>query len=453
MTDQPSVVDLRRDLHAHPELGFTEYATAALVMQRLTELGWSVSTGPEVMDPALRMGLPSQEQLDTAWADAVTWGVPATFLEPLRDGMTAVVGTLTGRRPGRVVAIRADLDALPVQESRAASHPPRALGFASTRPGLMHACGHDGHVAIALDLAARLADRDFAGTVKLVFQPAEEGLRGGRAVAASGILDDVDDVICIHLGVGVPTGAISPDTRGLVGVREAAGRRSTAPRRTPGRPPERGRSALLAAAAATLAVHTLPQHGSASVRANVGSLHAEGASNVVPSHAVMTLEVRADESQACEDLRARVVQALQGSAATYGVECTVDLIGQAPAVVSDESLAQQLADLAEQVPSVREVWRAAPDNGSDDASWLIDRVRALGGRGAYVLIGSTPEIGHHESTFDLDEHALEIGSDLLLAAVQVLGRTAPSVGQSAGSLSCRAPSATACGPAGRRCRA
>lgn len=423
MTANPSVVDLRRDLHAYPEVGFTEFRTCALIIDRLTALGWSVAVGADVLDPALRMGVPPQEQLDAAWSDALASGVAESVLAPMRGGLTAVVGTLTGNRPGRTIAIRADIDALPVLESADPGHAPVASGFASTRPGLMHACGHDGHMAIALDLARRLADRDFAGTVKLLFQPAEEGLRGGRAMAGSGVLDDVDDLICLHLGVGLPSGAISPDTVGsLASAKMRATFDGTAAHAGLG--PERGRSALLAAAAATLAVHSLPQHGSASVRANVGSLHADGAPNVVPARAVMTLEVRANRSDVCADLKQRVEQALHGSAATYGVSCTIDMIGEAPAVVPDPSLASDLASIGSAVPSVREVLRLAPDDGSDDASWLMDRVHERGGRATYVLIGSSPDANHHESTFDLDEDVLEIGSDLLLAAVRKLGTPA-----------------------------
>lgn len=419
-TEHSSVVDLRREFHAYPELGFTEYVTCAVIVQRLTELGWSVAVGAEVLDPAQRMGVPPQDQLDAAWRDALAAGIPESALTPMRDGMTGVVATLTGDRPGRTIAIRADMDALPVQESDDERHVPTALGFASTRPGLMHACGHDGHMAIALDVARRLADRDFAGTVKLLFQPAEEGLRGGRSMAASGVLDDVDDLLCMHLGVGVPTGGVSADTVGsLASAKMRATFEGTAAHAGLG--PERGRSALLAAAAATLAVHSMPQHGSASVRANVGSLHAEGATNVVPAKAVMTLEVRANRSDVCADLQARVEQALHGSAATYGVSCSIDMIGQAPAVVADVPLATRIVEIAKTVPTVREVRRSAPDDGSDDASWLMDRVHARGGRATYLLIGSSPHANHHEATFDLDEDVLEIGSDLLLASVQALG--------------------------------
>lgn len=420
MTEYPSVVDIRRDLHAYPELGFMEYRTCAVVLQRLNELGWAVSVGAEVLDPGLRMGVPPQEQLDAAWRDALAAGVPESLIAPLAGGMTGIVATLTGHRPGRVVAIRADMDALPVFESTDLAHEPTALGFASTRPGVMHACGHDGHVAITLDVARRLADRDFAGTVKLLFQPAEEGLRGGRSMAASGVLDDVDELLCIHLGVGVSSGDISADTSGsLASAKMRATFEGTAAHAGLG--PERGRSALLAAAAATLAVHSMPQHGSASVRANVGSLHADGATNVVPARAVMTLEVRASRSDACAELLARVEQALHGSAATYGVACSIDLIGQAPAVVADEGLAGRIAEIAAEVPSVLDVRRYVPDEGSDDASWLMDRVHELGGRATYLVIGSSPDAHHHEATFDLDEQSLQVGSDLLFAAVQELG--------------------------------
>ncbi|MEH1014008.1 amidohydrolase [Micromonospora sp. CPCC 206060] len=411
-------IALRRALHAAPERGFCEYRTTCLIATRLRRLGWTVALGREIMVPELRLGVP--EDVDTAWQEALAEGLDPQTMAAARHGMTGVVATLHGRRPGRVVAVRADIDALPLTESTDDDHRPRRLGFASTRPGTMHACGHDGHTAIALELAARLAGRDFPGTVKLLFQPAEEGLRGGRAMAGSGVLDDVDDLICIHLGLGVPTGTVHPRTHGgLASVKLRATFTGTAAHA--GIAPERGRSALLAAAAAALAVHAVGQHGSADTRVNVGALDCPGASNIVPSTATLTLEARADDTTACDLLVTRVTAALQGSAAAYGVTCGQQVVGHAPQVRCDDDLAERIAAIAARVPTVGHVGGSLADHGSDDASWLIDRVRGRGGRGTYLVVGADQAGGHHEPTFDIDEDALQVGVDLLDGVVRTLG--------------------------------
>jgi len=181
-------------LHATPELGFLEYRTAAKVASVLDSLGYELELGEAAMSASERMGVPPREVLDREFAAAAADLPGQRFMEHFEGGMTAVVGTLAGDRKGGVAAFRFDMDALPVEESGDPDHVPTREGFRSLRPGLMHACGHDGHVAIGLALAARLADRDFPGQVKLLFQPAEEGLRGAASVVASGVLDGVDRI-------------------------------------------------------------------------------------------------------------------------------------------------------------------------------------------------------------------------------------------------------------------
>src|SRR4051794_13545631 len=149
-----TAVQWRRDLHAHPELGFTEFRTASRVAGRLADLGWDVVVGPAAIASGERLGVPADAELEAAYARAESAGGDARFLPALRGGHTAVVATLHGSGP--TVGLRADLDALPIVESVATEHLPAREGFASRWPGVMHACGHDGHVGIAIELAERL---------------------------------------------------------------------------------------------------------------------------------------------------------------------------------------------------------------------------------------------------------------------------------------------------------
>jgi metal-dependent amidase/aminoacylase/carboxypeptidase family protein len=162
-SDVTDVLAVRRDLHAHPELGFTEIRTAARVEMALRALGWTIRSGRDVFDATGLPGLPALPVLESAADRALADGVSAELVTRLAGGHTAVIADLVGSRPGPRVALRFDLDALPITETDSADHRPWRHGFASCHAGVMHACGHDGHVAIGLALAAALSTHDFSG--------------------------------------------------------------------------------------------------------------------------------------------------------------------------------------------------------------------------------------------------------------------------------------------------
>ena len=200
------VTALRRDLHRHPETAFREIRTCARIAAELTALGVEPRLGREVIRVDEVVDYPSEEQLDESAERAERTGAERRWIDPLRAGGTAVVAELAGNRPGPTWAMRFDTDALPITESSARDHRPVAEGFVSEFVGAMHACGHDGHVALGLGLAERLiADNDFPGRVRLLFQPAEEGGRGARAMLQAGVVDDVDRFVTLHLGLDRPT--------------------------------------------------------------------------------------------------------------------------------------------------------------------------------------------------------------------------------------------------------
>jgi aminobenzoyl-glutamate utilization protein A len=193
----------RRNVHAHPEPGWLEYRTAALVAERLSVLGFEVTTGRQACSSEARMGVPDAETICAHEAKALREGVDPDWLERMKGGHTAVVGVLRGAKPGPVVALRFDMDCVEVGENDDPEHLPRKLGFASGQPGVMHACGHDGHIAIGLGTAEKLAERanELAGEVRLLFQPAEEGCRGARSMVEAGWLDGANYLLCGHIGL------------------------------------------------------------------------------------------------------------------------------------------------------------------------------------------------------------------------------------------------------------
>lgn len=407
----------RQDLHRHPELGFTEFRTASLAARALAERGWTVAVGAEAIKSDARLGVPSEEALEAAFTRAVAAGADPEFVQPMRGGLTGVVATLAGDRPGPTVGVRCDMDALPILESADPQHVPAARGYRSVWDGIMHACGHDAHVAMAVSLGHRLAaDRDFAGTVKLVLQPAEEGGRGADAMVAAGVLDDVDLLVAVHVGVDVPSGAVCTrvdDNLASVKLRVTfTGRAAHAAGE-----PHLGRHALLGAAAATLSIHTMPPFRQHLTRVNVGKLTGGRAANITPDSAEMVVDIRADDSEICADMHGRVEEILRGAATMYGLQVTTEVIGRTHAAVCDEAAWKRVEAAS------RSVGATIADNiahtvGSDDATSMMRHVQARGGAATYVCVGSFLPDYHHTPAFDIDDECLGLGVDMLEVLVR-----------------------------------
>lgn len=410
--DVRDVVAVRRDLHAYPEVGFTEVRTAARVLTALDELGWRVRGGRDVCPVDGVAGVPPPDELDAAAERAGAQGVPGNLVERFTRGHTAVVAELDGDRPGPVVALRHDMDALPVREPADPAHAPHAEGFASRHDGVMHACGHDGHVAIGLALAERLTDRDFPGTVRLVFQPAEEGVRGAAPLVDAGVCAGVDAVLAVHLAFGLPSGAFACAATELHATTKTrvryAGRAAHA-----AKAPEQGRNALLAAATATLNLHALPRFAGADTRVNVGRLVAGTASNIVAADAELALETRADRPDAATELQRRAEQVVHAAAAMYEVDVETARTGHATASATDQAMAAAVRHAASAVDGIEDVRDTHPLGASDDASLLIDAVRDAGGTAGYAVLGSDSPGPPHSPYFDVDEHVLPAGVDVL----------------------------------------
>ncbi|WP_028921903.1 amidohydrolase [Pseudonocardia acaciae] len=412
--DPTDVVAVRRDLHAHPELGFTEIRTAARVEAAVRALGWSVRSGRDVIDAAGLPGLPATSVLDHAAERARAEGVAPDTVARLAGGHTAVIADLDGNRPGRRVALRFDLDALPITEPDGADHRPGAGGFASRHPGVMHACGHDGHVAIGLALAAALSSGDFPGSVRLLFQPAEEGVRGAAPMVAAGACADVDVLLAVHLAFGLPSGLLAPAATELIATSKHLAR-FTGRQAHAAKAPEQGRNALLAAATAALNLHALPPFAGAVTRVNVGRLVAGVAPNVIAGEAELSYETRADTAGVAAELarRAEVVVRAAGDMYEAGVELTVT--GRATAAVTDPAVATALTAAAEGLAEVRPTH---PLGASDDASLLMDEVQRAGGLAGYAIVGSDTPGPPHSPLFDVDEAVLPVAVSWLERSIK-----------------------------------
>lgn len=407
------VIELRRDFHKYPELGFTEFRTASKVVEILDSLGYDVLYGNDAIDEASRKGVPSKDVLDAAYSRALEQGAKEHILEKMKGGNTAVLGILKGKKEGPTVAFRFDIDALPIQESEKEEHIPAQLGFDSAVPGNMHACAHDGHTAMGLVLAEKLADREFSGTLKLIFQPAEEGGRGAIAMVQKGAVDDVDYIFCAHLGLDLVLGEVHGGNSAFLSSSKLKVDFYGVPSHAGGSP-EKGRNALLGAATALLNIHALPRFSGGITRLNVGILEGGSAANIIPEHASMVVDVRANTSEVKSELLKRVNDVIKHSAAMHGLTSETLIIGEATTIAPNSEMVSVVLEEARQVEGFT-IFKEDCDIslGSEDASFLISRVQQLGGKGTYMNIGSPLPAPHHHHEFDIDESVLPMAVKLL----------------------------------------
>ncbi|QGN34282.1 amidohydrolase [Microlunatus sp. Gsoil 973] len=411
MKDREQLITFRRDLHRHAEPGFLEYRTAGRIEAALAGLPVTLRTGEEVQDLSGVVNHPDRTTRDhwagLAIANGADPGRTAYFVEY----GTAIVAEVEGNRPGPTWALRTDIDALPIREADDDQHLPAKEGYHSTT-GAMHACGHDCHAAIGVGLVHRLSDHDFPGTVRVFFQPAEEGVRGAQTMIDAGVLAGVDRMLGVHVAGGRPTSAIVGSVVGGMATRKLAVTFRGLAAHASGSPQD-GRNALLAAASASLSIMGLPRFSGTDTRLNVGTLHAGDNVNIVPALAELTCEARADDDGVIEDLTARVRQVIAGAALAYGVEQETVITGRAVTIAPDDELVDRLVSAAKGIPGIPEIVRRAPQGGSDDVNLMIRGVQTNGGQGAYLNVGANSPAPHHNPYFSPDEESIFTAIELL----------------------------------------
>ena len=368
----------RRHLHMHPELGYQEHQTARFVAERLRAHGVEVRTGA---------------------------------------AETGVVGLIRSGKPGRTVLLRADMDALPIQEEN-------DVPYRSQEPGVMHACGHDGHTAILLSTARVLAERraSLAGNVKVVFQPAEEGGGGAERMIAEGVLEEprVDAVFGLHLTQERPAGTIGARPGPIAAAAdnfqlEIVGRGGHAAK------PHTSVDAALVAAQVMVSLHAIVSRevkpGEPAV-ITVGLIQAGTAPNVIPERALLAGTVRTFDEQLRQDLARRVEEVALGVARAMRAEATCTYEWGYPVVVNDAGMAELAREVAREVVGAeRLVEQEQGMFGEDFAYFLQQRPGCffnLGTRNAAKGLTS----GHHHPRFDIDEDALPVGVQMFVSLVE-----------------------------------
>jgi amidohydrolase len=371
----PDVVAWRRHLHRHPELSHHEHETSAWLADQLEALG----------------------------------------LEVQRPTPTSVTATLDGGRPGRTVAVRADIDALPIHEAT-------GLPFASETDGVMHACGHDGHAAVVLGVASALvAVRDqLAGRVRFVFQHAEEQMpKGAPELIEAGVLDGVDVIIGHHLWAGLPVGTVGVNHGALMAASDAFEITFTG-RGGHGGMPHNAVEAIPAAADFVQGVQRLAAREFAPedpVIVSVTQVHAGEVYNVIPGTAFVGGTARSLSLQTRARLVERIETLAHDVARLHRVTVDITYIYGPPPLINHAAVVDAIAAQASAGEVVETI---APTMGGDDYADYLLKIP-----GAYVFVGATepgtdPVYPHHHPQFDISERALPIATGLLARAAVAL---------------------------------
>lgn len=417
---------LRREFHRFAEPGWMEMRTTSRIARELKNMGYDdlLLGGAVCLDEA-RMGVPDRAALDEHYRWAEENGADEFFLPHTAGGFTGVIATLRCGE-GPTLALRFDIDALGVRECAEVGHLPHDEGFASQTAGVMHACAHDGHAAIGLGTARLLMKyRDrLHGTVKLIFQPAEEGVRGARAIVEHGHLDDADFALGGHI---FPTDKAPGND---VAVFAEGGRGALATTKLDfifkGKAvhaaiaPQEGQNAMLAAATATLNLHAIPRYSSVPTHVNVGRFTAGTGRNVVCETAKLEVEVRGATSEANDYMEQRAISIARAAAQMYDCELETVYMGGAPAMESSWSLAERVQRIAREQGYAATALESM-DGGSEDFSFMARRVIERGGEATFFSLLTPCAAVNHNDRFDFDEAILPVGVEMFTCtAMEIL---------------------------------
>ncbi len=413
--------EIRRAFHRHPEPGWCEFRTTARLVDELEGIGVDeLAIGREALSTGDRMAVPEEGTIAPWLERARDAGVRERILEKTDGGHTGAIAVLE-QGEGPTVGLRVDLDAISMTESAADDHRPAAEGFRSDHEGYMHACGHDAHIAIALGTIEAITESEFSGTLKVFFQPAEEISGGGKAMAESGYLDDVDYLFALHIGLGHPTGEIVAGIEKPLAMAHLTATFEGASAHA-GRAPNEGGNAMQAAATAIQNAYAIPRHSEGMTRVNVGHIEGGAASNVIAEEITIEAEVRGETTGLMEYMRTELERVFYGAAEMYDCDVTPRMISESPRADSDPELREVVANAARETAGVDRIVESTALGVSEDVTYLIERVQKNGGLASYTLLGTDHPTNPYTPTFDIDESTLEIGVSVVSNAISECSR-------------------------------
>ena len=370
----PDMTAWRRHLHTIPELMFECHQTAAFVVERLREFG----------------------------------------ITEIHEGIatTGIVAIIEGQGDGPTIGLRADMDALPMQEET-------GLPYASMVDGMMHACGHDGHTTMLLGAARYLAEtRNFKGRVALIFQPAEENGGGGEVMVKEGILDtfDIKEVYALHNAPGVEVGNFYTTPGPIMAAADSFDIHIVG-NGGHGAMPHATADPIMAAVGIANAIQTIVSRNNYSqdnLVVSITQIHTGSADNVVPEKAYMNGTVRTFDPAVRTMVMARLEAIVAGQAAAYGVEARMDYLVGYPATINEPERTEFAAEVAREIAGDAGVdGNAPPEMGAEDFAYLLEKRP-----GSYLFVGNGDTAGLHHPEYDFDDEAAAAGASFFAKLIE-----------------------------------
>ena len=364
------IIEKRRYFHMNPEPSFNEYDTSKVVQEELTKIG-----------------------------------IPFEIF-----AKTGIIATIKGQNPGKTVLLRADMDALEVCEKNNVS-------YRSQKEGLMHACGHDGHIAMLLGAAHVLNEikNDISGEIKLLFQPAEEIAKGAKAmIEESKIIDSIDAAFAIHLWQGVPVGKISLESGARMAAADLFSIKVKGKSGHGSMPHETIDAVVVASAIVMNLQHLVSRNTNPldTLVVTVGKLTAGTRHNIIAGEALLEGTIRSFSDEVWKKVPEQIERVVKNTAAAYDAEAEIDLVRATPPLVNNQDISDILKASAEKLYGEEVVTKYEKTPGGEDFAYFTQAVP-----GALAFVGiRNDEKGinspHHNETFDMDEEALEMGANL-----------------------------------------
>lgn len=413
---EEELIRLRRHFHKYAEPAWMEFLTTAKIIEELKNYNLDLYYGKEIYFNK-RMGLPEKSILESYKNSISITDIEKK--EEILDSYTGLIAVLDTKKIGPNIGFRFDIDANELCESNSLGHLPNILNFSSKNSFAMHACGHDAHMSIGIELAKILASniKKLKGKIIFIFQPAEEGVRGAYSLMNNPIIDKLDYLAGMHIGMDVKSGEIGVGSHGFLATKKIdiifKGKASHA-----GASPEKGHNALLAASSAVLNFNSLAQHSMGEARINVGKLNAGSGRNIIANKAKIEMEIRGENDHIISYLYDGVNRIVEGSAISYDCSYEIEIKGQAPSLISYD---------VEFIKNLRNYYKEksyklvdAQLKGSEDIAYLLNEVRKAGGKTVHFILGSNLKDSHHSEEFDINEKDMLRGVDLMVDFVKYI---------------------------------
>lgn len=420
---EDKTIAYRKDLHHFPEPRWREFRTSSIAMKKMQELGYTITMGSDAISKEYMMSVPDENTLKQAQINAVNNGADKELVEKMTGGFTGFWADMKFSDDETFLALRFDMDSNIITESSDNTHIPFKENFSSCNHNAMHACGHDGHVAIGLTIAeiiANIKDK-LKGSIRFIFQPAEEGSCGALPMVKAGACNNITHILGLHIGFQAENDStIICGTYGFLASTklnvEYTGKPSHA-----GAYPEEGKNALIAACNACLNLQAISRNSKGATRINVGVLNSGDARNIIPANAHLELETRGINTELNQYMEDNAIRIINASALMADCEVVIEKHGSSMSGCSSKEMIAIIKEAASYVEEYTIIIDEKDFGAGEDFTYMLAEVQKNGGIGSYIQAGVNRYAPHHSNKFNFDNEGLRPAVEVCsIAAYNIL---------------------------------